>query len=338
MNEVQWLSLPVVWAAIIALATALYVVLDGFDLGIGILFPFFPQEAHRDQMMNSVAPFWDGNETWLVLGGGGLWIAFPKAFAIIMPALYLPMIVMLLALIFRGVAFEFRWVAKPRHRVWDLAFAAGSTTAAFAQGIVLGGLLEGIVVKNGAFAGGSLDWLAPFPLFCGVAMVVGYALIGATWLAMKTDGAVEARTRAMAKTLLLALLACIAVVSLWTPFAVPRIAERWFTLPSFLYLAPVPIASAICALACWTGLRNGRTVLPFACAVGLFLLAFLGLVLSNIPYLVPPTITVWDAAAAPASQEFMLVGVLILLPVILGYTVFNYWVFRGKVRAGEGYH
>ncbi len=338
MNEVQWLSLPVVWAAIIALATALYVVLDGFDLGIGILFPFFAREQDRDQMMNSVAPFWDGNETWLVLGGGGLWIAFPKAFAIIMPALYLPVIVMLLALIFRGVAFEFRWVAKPHHRLWDLAFAAGSTTAAFAQGIVLGGLLEGITVSNGVFAGGSLDWFAPFPLFCGVAMVVGYALIGAAWLAMKTDGDVEARTRAMAKKLLLALLACIAVVSLWTPFAVPRIAERWFTLPNFFYLAPVPIASLACAMLCWVGLRNARPVLPFACAVGLFLLAFLGLVLSNVPYLVPPTITVWDAAAAPASQQIMLIGVLVLLPVILGYTVFNYWVFRGKVRAGEGYH
>ena len=245
---------------------------------------------------------------------------------------------MLLALIFRGVAFEFRWVAKPHHRLWDLAFAAGSTTAAFAQGIVLGGLLEGIVVKDGVFAGGSLDWLAPFPLFCGAALVVGYALIGATWLAMKTDGEVETRTRAMARTLLLALLACIAVVSLWTPFAVPRIAERWFTLPNLFYLAPVPIASLACAALCWTGLRRARPVLPFACAVGLFLLAFLGLVLSNVPYLVPPTVTVWDAAAAPASQEIMLIGVLILLPVILGYTVFNYWVFRGKVRAGEGYH
>jgi hypothetical protein len=191
------LSLPVVWAAIIGIAVALYVVLDGFDLGIGILYPLFPDESDRDQMMNSVAPFWDGNETWLVLGGGGLWVAFPKAFAVIMPALYLPVMLLLLALIFRGVAFEFRWVAKPNHRAWDVAFAAASTTAAFAQGLVLGGLLQGIRVRNGQFAGYALDWLTPFSLACGVALVIGYALIGATWLVMKTDGHVEKRSRAV---------------------------------------------------------------------------------------------------------------------------------------------
>ena len=337
MNELT-LSLPVVWAAIIGIAVALYVVLDGFDLGIGILYPLFPDESDRDQMMNSVAPFWDGNETWLVLGGGGLWVAFPKAFAVIMPALYLPIMLLLLALIFRGVAFEFRWVAKPNHRAWDVAFAAASTTAAFAQGLVLGGLLQGIRVRNGQFAGYALDWLTPFSLACGVALVVGYALIGATWLVMKTDGHVEKRSRGLAQSLLLALMACVGVVSLWTPLAFPRIAERWFTLPDFLWLAPVPLATLLLAVGCWTGLRRDRNVRPFACAVGIFLLAYLGLVLSNVPYLVPPTITVWDAAAAPASQKFMLVGVLVLLPIILGYTVFNYWVFRGKVRVGEGYH
>ena len=337
MSELDF-SLPVIWAAIIATAVALYVVLDGFDLGIGILFPFFPDEPDRDQMMNSVAPFWDGNETWLVLGGAGLWVAFPKAFSIIMPAVYLPVIVMLLALIFRGVAFEFRWVAKPHHRWWDLAFSLGSIVAAFSQGLVLGGLLQGIAVRNGEFAGGSFDWLTPFSLLCGSALVTGYALIGATWLVMKTDGVVEARSRAFAKTLLIVMIAFIGIVSVWTPLAFPRIADRWFSMPDFLYLSPVPLATAAVVLGCWFGLAKGKHVQPFVCAVLLFLLAFAGLVVSNIPYLVPPTVTVWDAAAHPKSQMFMIVGVAILFPVIIGYTVFNYWVFRGKVRAGEGYH
>jgi cytochrome bd ubiquinol oxidase subunit II len=337
MSELDF-SLPVIWAAIIGTAVALYVVLDGFDLGIGILFPFFPDEPDRDQMMNSVAPFWDGNETWLVLGGGGLWVAFPKAFSIIMPAVYLPVIVMLLALIFRGVAFEFRWVAKPRHRWWDLAFSLGSIVAAFSQGLVLGGLLQGIAVRNGEFAGGSFDWLTPFSLLCGSALVTGYALIGATWLVMKTDGAVEARSRAFAKTLLIVTIAFIGIVSVWTPLAFPRIADRWFSMPDFLYLSQVPLATAAVMLGCWFGLAKGKHVQPFVCAVLLFLLAFAGLVVSNIPYLVPPTLTVWDAAAHPKSQMFMLVGVAILFPIIIGYTIFNYWVFRGKVRAGEGYH
>jgi cytochrome d ubiquinol oxidase subunit II len=337
MTELDF-SLPVIWALIIGTAVALYVVLDGFDLGIGILFPLFPRERDRDQMMNTVAPFWDGNETWLVLGGGGLWIAFPKAFAIIMPALYLPMIVLLLALIFRGVAFEFRWVAKPHHRWWDVAFTAGSTVAAFAQGLVLGGLLQGIEVRNGQFAGGPLDWLTPFALLTGCALVVGYALIGATWLVLKTDGDVEARARRLGAGLLLGLLGAIATVSIWTPLAVPRIAERWFRMPDFAWYALVPMATGVAAFACWRGLRSGRPLLPFLASVALFLLAYLGLVISNVPYLVPPVLDIWEAAADPKTQMFMLVGVLILLPIILGYTVFNYWVFRGKVRAGEGYH
>jgi len=337
MTELDF-SLPVIWALIIGAAVALYIVLDGFDLGIGILFPFFPLEPDRDQMMNTVAPFWDGNETWLVLGGGGLWVAFPKAFAIIVPALYLPVIVLLLALIFRGVAFEFRWVAKPNHRVWDVAFAAGSTLAAFSQGLVLGGLLQGIEVRGGQFAGGPLDWLTPFSLLTGCSLVVGYALIGATWLAMKTDGHVEARARHLGAGLLLGLLVAIAMVSIWTPLAIPRIAERWFRLPDFAWLSTVPVGTAIAAFACWRGLRSGRPLMPFLASVALFLLAYVGLVISNVPYLVPPVLDVWDAAADPKSQRFMLAGVLVLLPTILCYTVFNYWVFRGKVRAGEGYH
>ncbi|HVE48138.1 MAG TPA: cytochrome d ubiquinol oxidase subunit II [Casimicrobiaceae bacterium] len=331
-------SLPVIWAVVIGVAVALYVVLDGFDLGVGILFPLLPSESDRDLMMNSVAPFWDGNETWLVLGGGGLWVAFPKAFAVIMPALYLPVILLLLALIFRGVAFEFRWVAKPNHRLWDVAFGGGSIVAAFAQGLVLGGLLQGITVRDGQFAGGTFDWLTPFSIVCGAALVTGYALIGATWLVMKTEGQLEDHARRLGKTLLIGTLAFIAAVSIWTPIAFPRIAERWFSMPDFLYLSQVPLATAIVTYGCWRGLAKGYGRQPFVCAVILFLLAFAGLVLSNVPYLVPPTITVWDAAASPKSQMFMLVGVLVLLPIILAYTAFNYWVFRGKLKEGEGYH
>jgi cytochrome d ubiquinol oxidase subunit II len=330
--------LPVIWALVIGVAVAMYVVLDGFDLGIGILFPYFSKEAERDQMMNSVAPFWDGNETWLVLGGAGLWVAFPLAYAIIMPAVYLPIIVMLLALIFRGVAFEFRWVAKPNHRKWDIAFAAGSTVAAFSQGLVLGGILQEIHVENGQFAGGAIDWFTPFSLMCGVALVLGYALLGATWLIMKTDGKVERRARAMGTPLLIAMLVFIGIVSLWTPLQIDRIAERWFSVPNFYFLSQVPLATLLLAWLCWHGIRKEKPILPFVSAVGLFLLAFAGLAISNAPYLVPPTITLWEAAAHPSSQFFLLVGAVILVPMILGYTVFVFWVFRGKVRVGAGYH
>jgi cytochrome bd ubiquinol oxidase subunit II len=332
----QWL--PLAWAALLATAVALYVVLDGFDLGIGILFPVTPAEDDRDVMMNTVAPFWDGNETWLVLGGGGLLVAFPQAYAIIMPSVYLPLIIMLLALVFRGVAFEFRWVAKPNHWFWDLAFAWGSITAAFMQGVILGALLQGVTVRNGAFAGGDLDWFTPFALFCGLAVVAGYALLGATWLIMKTDGEIAAASRAHAKWLLIMVLVAMAVVSLWTPFAIPRIADRWFTMPNLLYLSPVPIASALAAIVCWRSLHSRADTTPFFAAIALFLLGYVGLVISNAPYLVPPSLSVWEAAAPVKSQWFMFVGTVFLLPVVLGYTVFVYYTFRGKVHHGEGYH
>ena len=333
----EW-YLPVIWAALIGTAVALYVILDGFDLGIGILFPTARTERERDLMMNSVAPFWDGNETWLVLGGGGLWVAFPHAYAIIMPALYLPVIVMLLALVFRGVSFEFRAVADTSKPYWNFAFAAGSTLAAFCQGLILAGLIEGIKVENGAFAGGPLDWVRPFALLCGLGVVAGYALLGATWLVFKTDGAVAARARRHAKLALIAVLAFMAVVSLWTPLAFERIASRWFSAPNIYFLWPVPLLTALVALMAWRWLQTGREALPFLASIALFLLGYLGLVISTFPYLVPPSLTIWETAAAPASQMFMLVGTLVLLPLIFGYTVYVYWLFRGKVKPGAGYH
>jgi cytochrome d ubiquinol oxidase subunit II len=332
----EW-YLPVIWAALIGTAVAMYVILDGFDLGIGILFPSARNETQRDQMMRSIAPFWDGNETWLVLGGGGLLVAFPMAYAIIMPALYLPVIVMLLALVFRGVAFEFRTVSDSKVW-WNFAFTSGSLIAAFSQGVILGGLIQGIKVENGQFAGGHFDWATPFALLSGAALVCGYALLGATFLIMKTEGEVAERARGQAKVLLLIVLLFMAAVSLFTPYEFERIAQRWFSLPNFYYLWPVPLVTALVAYLLWRWIGTERDALPFIATIVLFLLGYLGLVISNFPYLVPPSLTVWDTAAAPASQIFMLIGTVFLLPIILGYIVFVYWLFRGKVREGEAYH
>jgi cytochrome bd ubiquinol oxidase subunit II len=330
--------LPVIWAAILGCAVAMYVIFDGFDLGIGILFPFAESERERDQMMNSVAPFWDGNETWLVLGGAGMMVAFPLAYSIILPALYLPVIVMLLALIFRGVAFEFRWIGVTSKPQWTFTFAAGSVLAAFCQGIILGGLIQGIKVENGAFAGSAFDWATPFAVLCGLGLVAGYGLLGATWLVMKTEGSVAERARNQAKLLLLAVLACMAIVSLWTPLAFERIAVRWFSLPNIMFFWWVPAATALVSFAAWRWLETGREALPFLASIALFLLGFFGLLISNFPYLVPPSLTIWQTAAAPATQVFMLMGTLLLLPIIFGYMVFVYWIFGGKLREGEGYH
>jgi cytochrome d ubiquinol oxidase subunit II len=331
----EW-YLPVIWAALLGTAVALYVILDGFDLGIGILFPYAGSERERDQMMNSIAPFWDGNETWLVLGGAGMFVAFPKAYAVIMPAFYLPVIVMLLALVLRGVAFEFRAVSRSK-TYWNVAFATGSTLAGLCQGVILAGLIEGIKVENGAFAGGSFDWATPFGLLCAIGVVAGYALLGSTWLIMKTDGDVQARARLQARPLLLAVLGLMALVSLWTPLAFDRIAARWFSIPNILFLWPVPLITAIIAYFDWLWIRD-REVLPFLSSIALFLLGYLGLVISVFPYLVPPSLTIWQTAAVPASQIFMLLGTIGLLPLILCYTGFVYWLFRGKVRVREGYH
>jgi cytochrome d ubiquinol oxidase subunit II len=331
--------LPVIWAAIMALAVAMYVILDGFDLGVGILFPLAETEHERDQMMNSVAPFWDGNETWLVLGGAGMLVTFPLAYSIILPALYLPVIVMLLALVFRGVAFEFRWVGMTGgKRHWSFVFAAGSTLAAFCQGVILGGLIQGIKVENGAFAGSSFDWATPFALVCGLGVVAGCALLGATWLVMKTEGSVANRARIEAKLLLLAVLAFMAIVSIWTPLAFERIATRWFSLPNILFFWWVPAATLLVAIAAWRALDTGGDTVPFLAAIGLFVLGYLGLLISNFPYIIPPSLTIWQTASSASTQVFMLIGTLMMLPIILGYMVFVYWTFGGKLREGEGYH
>lgn len=331
-------DLAFIWAGLIAFAVLAYVLLDGFDLGIGILFPLLYTERDRDQAMNSVAPVWDGNETWLVLGGGGLFAVFPLAYAVVMPALYAPIIAMLLGLIFRGVAFEYRWRTKRGKWLWDLSFAGGSLIATFAQGIALGALVQGIPVEGRAYAGGWWAWLTPFSLLTGIALVVGYALLGATWLVMKTEGELEALARRIAYITGAGTLALIAVVSLVTPFLDPVYLERWFAWPTAVFSVLVPALVAGCALALFTGLQGGHQVRPFAAALGIFILSFTGIGISFYPYIVPPSLTIWEAAAPDESLIFLLVGAVVLLPLILAYTGYAYWVFRGKVDPDGGYH
>ena len=335
-------DLTLAWGAIIAFAVLVYVILDGFDLGLGMLFAVEPKKHDRDVMMNSVAPVWDGNETWLILGGGGLFAAFPLAYALILPALYAPIIAMLLALIFRGVAFEFRWRTERWRGVWDLAFIGGSTVAALAQGITLGGLLQGIEIDEAArsYAGGWWDWLTPFSLMVGVAVMVGYMLLGATWLVMKTDGELQERMRTRAWVLGLGTVGFIGVVSLWTPFLQDGYYNRWFSGWGGIGLAGlVGIAVLAIALLMFRALHVHRhDYWPFLLALALFCLSFGGLGVSMYPYIVPTEVTLWEAAAPRASQVFMLVGALVLIPIILAYTAYAYWVFRGKIDPGAGYH
>jgi cytochrome d ubiquinol oxidase subunit II len=327
-----------VWAGLIAFAVLAYVILDGFDLGIGILFPFFKEERQRDDMMNSVAPVWDGNETWLVLGGGGLFAVFPLAYAVVMPALYAPIIAMLLGLVFRGVAFEFRWKTKRGKFLWDWAFAGGSIVATLAQGLALGALVQGVPVSGRAYAGGWWNWLTPFSLLTALALATAYALLGAGWLIYKTSGDLQAKAYRFAKWLAAGTLLFIAAVSLWTPFLAPLYFERWFAWPQLLYTAPVPLLVAACAYVLYRGLADRRDLMPFLASLGLFVLCFIGIGISFYPYIVPPTITIKQAAAPDASLKFLLAGAAVLVPIILAYTAYAYWVFRGKIASGQGYH
>ncbi len=333
------MDLALLWAFLIAFAVFAYVVLDGFDLGTGILFPFLGRHESRDTAMNSVAPIWDGNETWLILGGGGLFAVFPLAYAIIMPALYAPIIAMLLALIFRGVAFEYRFKTVRGRWMWDVSFFAGSLVAAFCQGIALATLVQGIKVADRAYAGGWFDWLTPFSLVTGLAVVVGYALLGATWLVMKTEGEVHETARGYAYVLGAATLAAIGIVSLWMAYLQPEFYTRWFaSTTQFLSVAWVPLLLVVFAFSLFQSLLAGRHHRPFFSVIGLFLLCFVGLGINFYPNIIPPDVTIWQAAAPESSLIFLLVGAAMLIPAILIYTGFAYWIFRGKVREGEGYH
>jgi cytochrome d ubiquinol oxidase subunit II len=324
-------DLPLVWYALIIIAVFLYILLDGFDLGVGVLFPFAPTERCRDRMMNSIAPFWDGNETWLVLGGGGLFAAFPLAYAILMPALYIPVILMLLGLIFRGVAFEFRFkAAASSRRIWDYAFHFGSLAAALTQGMIIGAVVQGVAVSGRGFGGGAFDWLNAYSVMTGVALIFGYGLLGATWLVMKTDGETQAWARKCGAYALIYVGIFLAVVSVSMPLMDARIRELWWSLPNFFYLLPIPAASAVLILCAWRDLNGTREARPFFLSIGIFLTAYLGLGISLWPYAVPYAVTFREAAAAAPSQSLLLVGTLILLPLILAYTAYCYYLFRGK--------
>jgi len=332
------IDLALVWAGLVAFAVLAYVILDGFDLGVGILFPFLGNKHHKDIAMNSVAPVWDGNETWLILGGGGLFAVFPLAYATILPALYAPIIAMLLGLVFRGVSFEFRHRTTRGRFLWDIGFAGGSVVAAFAQGIALGALVQGIPIEGRAYAGGWWDWLTPFSLLTGAALVVGYALLGSTWLVMKTEDELAAYARKAARATGAATFVLIGLVSLITPFLNPVYLDRWFAWPSMIFSIVVPALLLGCAWLLHRGLVEERDAQPFLAALGFFVLCYAGILISFYPYIVPPSITIWQAAAPDSSLKFLLVGAVVLIPIILAYTAYAYWVFHGKVDPEEGYH
>jgi len=333
------IDLSLIWAVIIAFGVMMYVVMDGFDLGIGILFPFVKSAGERDVMMNTVAPVWDGNETWLVLGGAALFGAFPLAYAVVLSALYLPLIFMLLGLIFRGVAFEFRFKAKAAKRhLWDKAFIGGSLTATFFQGVALGAYIDGFEVVDRAYAGGALDWLTPFSLFCGLALIAAYALLGCTWLIMKTEGRLQQQMHDMARPLVFVLLGVTGIVSLWTPLAHAEIAERWFSLPNIFWFMPVPLLVLLCTWALLKAVARNANYAPFLLTLTLIFLGYSGLGISLWPNIIPPSVSIWQAAAPPQSQGFILVGALFIIPFILMYTAWSYYVFRGKVTEEDGYH
>lgn len=329
-----YIDLPLVWGFIIATAVFLYAALDGFDLGCGIIFPFAPSDKCRDSIMNSIAPFWDGNETWLVLGGGGLFASFPLAYSILMPAFYIPIMLMLLGLIFRGVAFEFRFKADESHKkIWDIAFHGGSLLAAFMQGIILGNFVQGVEVDGRNFAGGALDWANGFSIIAGLGVIFAYALLGSTWIIMKTNGITQEWARKVASYVLVYVAISMGTISISMPFVEERITKLWFSLPNFFYLLPIPFLTLIGFIRLWFDLRSDRQARPFILTLILFFLGYLGLIISLFPWIVPFKFTIWQAAASPTSLSILLIGTAIFLPIILCYTAYSYYIFRGKTSS-----
>ncbi|MDI9276791.1 cytochrome d ubiquinol oxidase subunit II [Pantoea sp. EABMAA-21] len=333
------IDFSIIWFAIIVFGTLMYIVMDGFDLGIGLLLPFNKDPIERDMMVNTVAPVWDGNETWLVLGGAALYGAFPLAYSVLLDALSIPLTAMLIGLIFRGVAFEFRFKATEEHRpFWDKSFIAGSLLATFSQGVAVGAILNGFPVSGREYVGSAMNWLAPFPLFCGIGLVIAYALLGCTWLIMKTEHDLHRKMSALATPLTLTLLLVVGIISVWTPLTHADIAQRWFSRPNLFWFLPVPLLVVLCSWGIVRAIKREAHYTPFLLTLALIFLGFSGLGISIWPNIVPPSITIWQAASPASSQAFMLVGALLIIPVILGYTFWSYYVFRGKIKADEGYH
>jgi cytochrome d ubiquinol oxidase subunit II len=328
----SFIDLPLVFGIIIAIAIFMYVLLDGFDLGIGIIFPFAPTNKCRDQMMNSIAPFWDGNETWLVMGGGGLFAAFPLAYSILLPAFYIPIIAMLIGLIMRGVAFEFRFKASEEtKKFWDYIFHFGSLIATFFQGVILGSFVSGINVDGRDFVGLPFDWATSFSIMTGIALVFGYSLLGSTWLIMKTENITQDWSRKVASYVLIFVAIFMILVSAIMPFLNDRIFEFWFSEPNIYYLSILPICTAILFLILWHDLKKSkREYRPFLVSIGLFLTGYIGIAISIYPYIIPYKYDIWQASSSSESLSLLLVGVSFLLPIILSYTAYCYFIFRGK--------
>jgi cytochrome d ubiquinol oxidase subunit II len=331
------MDLPLIFALVAAGGVGLYVLADGFDLGIGLLFLLAPREQDRDMMMESIAPLWDGNETWLVFGGALLWAAFPIAYYVLLPAFYLPLVIMLFALIFRGIAFEFRFQAKLFRRVWDYTFAGGSLLAVLAQGLVLGGFIGGVPIENGVFSGGPFSCFTILGVLCAAGLVGGYSLLGAGWLIWKADGKTQIFGREVGHAAVILTAACMVLVSAWTALTVPEVAVRWFNWPRILPLSFMPLAAAVAVLLIWRALWGTHESRPFVLTIVLFLLGFGGLAISLWPYVVPRHATIWNAASDPATLRFIGVGMVVILPIILGYLGHAYWVFRGKTVLEGGY-
>lgn len=332
LNFSNYVDLSLIWAVIIATAIFFYVLLDGFDLGVGIIFPFAPSDKCRDRMMNSIAPFWDGNETWLVLGGGGMFAAFPLAYSVLLPAFYIPIILMLLGLIMRGVAFEFRFKScKDTRYLWDYFFHFGSLVASFCQGMILGGFVQGVKVEGRDFAGGPFDWASGFSVMTGIALVFGYALLGGTWLVMKTEDITQEWASKVSSYVLGFVGFFMFMVSFSVPFLNDSIKDFWFSFPNIYYLSIIPLTTTVLFILLWRDLMHlVNDYRPFFFTITIFLMGYIGLSLSIFPWIVPFSYDIWQASASAEGLSLMLVGVVPILPLILVYTGYSYYIFRGK--------
>ena len=341
-NFITFENITVVWTGVVVFALFMYVLLDGMDLGIGILFPYAKNKYFRDQMMNAIAPVWDGNETWLIMGGVALFCAFPVVYAAFLPSVYIPLILMLMGLILRGVAFEFRFKSKATQgrMLWNTAFSFGSLLATFCQGIILGSFIHGTNIENGQFVGGPFDCFHGFSVIIALALIFTYGLLGACWLIRKTDGEIREWVTLQAKILFPLMIVGLVFISVWSPYSDEIIYNRWFTAPTLYYVAAIPILMAIVLFFLYRSLYTNPDVdrRPYQLMILMVILGFVGLGISFFPYALPKTLTIWEAASPLNTQVFALIGIVIMMPVVLCYTAYTYYVFRGKVTENMSHH